>query len=164
MYGLFIIAIASVAMAVLFGLIGLVLWGLLIKARSKRDEAYENRYEDNYESYHKYNKKTEILENCTDVCWGMVICFVMVALALSIGGAIVLRNAEYEYETFLATQDVFDQVYKEENQFENIMLTQEMLDRNEWLVKAKAAKKTYGRFSRYYYLDLDALKPIGTRA
>lgn len=163
MYGLFIIAIASAATAALFGLIGLVLWGLEVKARSKRDEAYKNRYEDNYESYHKYDKKSEILDTYAAVFLGIAIFFATVAIVLSIGGAIALRNAEYEYETFLVTQDVFDQVYKEENQFENIMLTQEMLDRNEWLVKAKAAKKTYGRFSRYYYLDLDALKPIGTR-
>ena len=160
MYGAYIIAIASGAAAVLFGLIGLILCFFWHKAEKKREELYVNGFSSEYQ---KYDNKADALDTWTGVIWGFAIFFIAVAIIAPIAGAITLRNAEYEYETFLVTQDVFDQVYKEENQFENIMLTQEMLDRNEWLVKAKASKKTYGCFSKYYYLDLDALKPIGTR-
>jgi hypothetical protein len=74
-----------------------------------------------------------------------------------------LKGAEREYAEFVATQEVFEQVYEAENELENIKLTEDLITMNQWLVQAKASKQTYGIFSRYYDLDVENLQPIGKR-
>ena len=88
---------------------------------------------------------------------------ISLALTFAVCGVATLKVAEEEYEQFLATQDVFEQVYVAENELENIKLTETIIEMNHWLVEAKASKKTYGCFSRYYYLNVEDLEPIGKR-
>lgn len=166
MYGIYIIAIAFAGVATLFGIPALILWALLKKYREERDRItfYEMRYDaDAKKGYETYAKKAG-----TTYRWALVFLVVFVvcaflAISFAGGGAITLKGAEREYEQFLATQDVFEQVYVAENEFENIKLTETIIAMNRWMVRAKAGKKTYGCFSQYYFLNVEDLEPTGKR-
>jgi ABC-type maltose transport system permease subunit len=166
MYGIYIIAIAFAVGATICGIPTLILWALLKKYRKERDRIpfYERRYDAEAEKDHeKYAKKAG-----TTYRWALAFLIVFavcafLAVSFAGGGAITLKGAEREYEQFLATQDVFEQVYVAENEFENIKLTETIIEMNHWMVRAKACKKTYGCFSQYYFLNVEDLEPIGKR-
>ena len=138
MYGIYIIAIALAGIGVFFGTIALTWWALAKRSETITDDGAK-----------------AVLSLCG--------IFILFAITFGAGGFAVVKDAEKDYEQFLATQDVFEQVYVAENELENIKLTETILEMNGWLVNAKANKKTYGWFSRYYYLNVEDLEPIGKR-
>lgn len=73
---------------------------------------------------------------------------------------LVPMKARKEYNQFLEQQIVIEELIESGTDYDNISVTQSLISANEWLVGAKASKKTYGCFSAYFYIDLEALKPI----
>lgn len=139
MHGWYIVAIVTGSLGLVVATVsGIMFWYFCIK--------HDKHSEDGYSWAH-----------------GIGIALMILAVCMAIGAAVGLKSATYEYEKFVNTQQVFEQVYKEENELENIKLTEEILEMNQWLIEAKASKSTYGCFSTYYYVDLDELEPIGGR-
>ena len=168
MYGIYIIAIAFAGAATIFGILALILWALSNKYEKKYERAdaiykafdYAPKYA---EDRNKYAKKETTNHDGAKVSLFVFVVCILFAITFAACGAVVIKGAEADYEQFLATQDVFEQVYVAENELENIKLTETIIEMNQWLVKAKASKKTYGCFSRYYYLNVEDLEPIGKR-
>ena len=167
MYGIYIIATAFAVGAIICGSIALILWALLKKYDKELDSVikiYLRSFDaKSAKDREKCAKKTA---NTSDSATAFLVSFlvcIFIALIFAVSGAIALKGAEREYEQFLATQDVFEQVYDAENELENIKLTETIIEMNHWLVEAKAGKKTYGYFSRYYFLNVEDLEPIGKR-
>lgn len=168
MYGIYIIAIAFAGAATIFGIVMVVLAALSNKYEKKYERAdaiyREHNYDPKYaEDRNKYAKKETTNHDGAKVSLFVFVVCIALAITFAACGAIALKAAEAEYEQFLVTQDVFEQVYVAENELENIKLTETVIEMNHWLVEAKASKKTYGCLSRYYYLNVEDLEPIGKR-
>lgn len=168
MYGIYIIAIAFAGTATIFGILALILWALSNKYEKKYERAnaiyWEHNYDPKYaEDRNKYAKKETTNHDGAKVSLFVFVVCITLAITFAVCGAIASKAAEAEYEQFLVTQDVFEQVYVAENELENIKLTETIIEMNHWLVEAKASKKTYGCFSRYYFLNVEDLEPIGKR-
>ena len=168
MYGIYIIAIAFAGAATIFGIVMVILAVLSNKYEKKYERAdaiyREHNYDPKYaEDRYKYAKKETTNHDGANVSLFVFVVCIALAITFAACGAIVVKSAEEEYEQFLATQDVFEQVYVAENELENIKLTETIIEMNHWLVEAKASKKTYGCLSRYYYLNVEDLEPIGKR-
>lgn len=168
MYGIYIIAIAFAGAATIFGIPTLILWALSNKYEKEYERADALFMEHNYDlkyakERNKYAKKAETTSDRTKAFLFVFVVCILFAITFAACGAVAIKGAEADYEQFLATQDVFEQVYVAENELENIKLTEKIIEMNQWLVEAKASKKTYGCFSRYYYLNVEDLEPIGKR-
>lgn len=167
MYGIYIIATAFAGVATIIGIIALTLWALSKKYGKKYERAYviyRKQYDAKSEGdCAKYEEKEETFSGGAVVLMVAFLVCLSLALVFAVGSAIALKNAEAEYEQFLATQDVFEQVYVADNELENIKLTETIIEMNHWLVQAKANKKAYGWFSKYYFLNVEDLEPIGKR-
>lgn len=70
------------------------------------------------------------------------------------------KMARQEYQTFINTQELVEEIYNEDSTLENAGLTNIIIDLNKWLAEAKASKEIYGNWSMYYALDLDNLEYI----
>lgn len=81
----------------------------------------------------------------------------LVFIALAICNPI---SAKREYREFVETKVIIEQVVESGDIYDNIGLSQSVIEANRWLAKAKAKKKSYGCFSKYYKLDLDNIEPI----
>ena len=168
MYGIYIIAIAFAGAATIFGIVTVILAALSNKYDKEFERAHaiyrEHCYDSKYrEERNKYAEKAETTSGRTKAFSFVFVVSISLALTFAACGAVAVKSAEKGYEQFLATQDVFEQVYVAENELENIKLTETIIEMNQWLVKAKASKKTYGCFSRYYFLNVEDLEPIGKR-
>ena len=168
MYGIYIIAIAFAGAATIFGIVMVVLAALSNKYDKEYERADALFMEHNYDlkyakERNKYAKKAETTSDRTKAFLFVFVVCILFAITFAACGAVVIKGAEADYEQFLATQDVFEQVYVAENELENIKLTETIIEMNHWLVEAKASKKTYGCLSRYYYLNVEDLEPIGKR-
>lgn len=168
MCGIYIIAIAFAGAATIFGIVMVVLAALSNKYDKEYERAdaiwMEHDYGSKYaKERNKYAEKAGTTSGRAKAFLFVFVACISFAITFAACGAIVVKSAEEEYEQFLVTQDVFEQVYVAENELENIKLTETIIEMNQWLVEAKASKKTYGRFSRYYYLNVEDLEPIGKR-
>ncbi len=73
------------------------------------------------------------------------------------------KIADQEYKEFIATSEMIEQVYKEEQTLENAGLNQKVLEMNAWLTNARADKEVWGSWSIYCYLDLNEVKYISLK-
>lgn len=64
-------------------------------------------------------------------------------------------QAKKEYVKFVGMKEML-----ENSTFDNFSTDYAILELNEWLATARADKEAKGCFSKYYYLDLEALEPI----
>lgn len=172
MFGFYIIAIALAGLAVTFGIATLIEYVLKKHYEVKFDEA-EKKYMafswadpekktlgKEYELYrYKLNKTGEDVKPL----FAIFVTLAIITVFFAFGSGMSLKSAERKYAEFVATQEVFEQVYEAENELENIKLTEDLIEMNQWLIQAKASKQTYGIFSRYYDLDVENLQPIGKR-
>lgn len=85
------------------------------------------------------------------------IAFITVLL-MSIINPICARN---EYNTFIETQVMVEEVYNGEyTDYENAGLNNTIIEVNKWLAQAKASVKQWGNWSAYCGLDLNSLEYI----
>lgn len=172
MYGIYIIAIVLAGLAVTFGIASLIEYVLTKRYKVKFDEATEKymafRWADTEKKtlekeYKLYSNKFYKTDASVKPLFVTFVTLAIITVLFAFGGGMSLKGAEREYAEFVATQEVFEQVYEAENELENIKLTEDLITMNQWLVQAKASKQTYGIFSRYYDLDVENLQPIGKR-
>ena len=65
-------------------------------------------------------------------------------------------SARREYEEYVEIKAYIEESYKGNSDFiTDYGISIKVIEANQWLVKAKASKKTYGRWSKYYSLDLN---------
>ena len=186
MYGIYIVAIAFAGVAFILGLATLIIWAvgkrnIALTENSKKIEELARRITD-MEIKHgemcmfsnKYKQLCEEYKSLTEKCPStkersakatlfIAIAWGAVSIIIALCGAIDVKIAELGYEKFVAKQEVFEQVYEADNELENIKLTEDLVEMNEWLVNAKANKQVYGCFSKYYNLPIEELEPIGKR-
>lgn len=81
------------------------------------------------------------------------ICILLFAIFVPLG-------AKNEVNTYKQSYAMVERVIERGEGYENVGITQTIIDYNMWLSKAKADKKTYGCFSQYYYENLDSLDYI----
>lgn len=83
---------------------------------------------------------------------------VIVCLSFAIANPLEARD---EYNEFVETKMMVEEVYQNDyEQFENAGLNIKILELNQWLAKAKAAKKQWGNWSKYCYLAIENLDYI----
>lgn len=172
MYGIYIIAIVLAGLTVVFGIATLIEYVLKKHYRVKFAEAEEKYMAFSWadpekktlgKEYESYRHKWSKAEDAVNPLFATFITLAVITVIFAFSGGMSLKSAEREYAEFVATQEVFEQVYEAENELENIKLTEDLIVMNQWLVQAKAGKQTYGIFSRYYNLDVENLQPIGKR-
>ena len=135
-------------MCIVFGVLAIVFAPIAVVAKRKRDE------------YDELNYKWDKFDNARITFYSLTIFCVAALLTCSITTPITLVNARVEYEEFLLTKEIVQEAYENGTELDNISMTQTIIEKNEWLTKAKANKKTKGVLSVYYYIDLDDVEPI----
>lgn len=83
-----------------------------------------------------------------------------VAFILCIISSILPITAQSEVNYYIQQKEYVELAIENGEAFENIAITQIVIENNEWLAEAKASKLTYGCFSRFYNIDLSKLSPI----
>lgn len=81
-----------------------------------------------------------------------VICMTFALVAI-----LVPLKSKEEYNKYIETSEMVQQIYDEGHTLENVGLTQTVIELNTWLSEARANKKMYGAWSGYYNIDLDGL-------
>ena len=96
--------------------------------------------------------------------WGFGIALIiiffaafLISIVLAISDPI---SAKREYLEFIEQKAIIEQVIESGDVYDNISISQSVIEANKWLAKAKASKKSYGCFSKYYKIDLDDIDPI----
>lgn len=93
--------------------------------------------------------------------WGILTAFfLVVTVLLIVGGGLSIANAKEEFFQFKNTAEILKDVIESGSNLENVGVMQNVLAYNDWLTSARANKSLWGRFSRYYYCDLDSLDYI----
>lgn len=138
-------------MCIVFGVLAIVFAPIAVVAKRKRDE------------YNVMDYKWDKFDN-TRIAFSALTIFCVVALITSlIITPIVLVDSKAEYEEFLLTKEIVQEAYENGTELDNISMTQTIIEKNEWLTKAKANKKTKGIWSVYYYIDIDNIEPISIK-
>lgn len=83
-----------------------------------------------------------------------------VAVILCVISFVLPITAQSEVNYYIQQKEYVELAIENGEDFENIAITQIVIENNEWLAQAKASKLTYGCFSRFYNIDLSNLEPI----
>ena len=78
-------------------------------------------------------------------------------------GLIAITNplgAKREYEIFIEQRAIIEEVIEDTDSLANAGVNNVIIETNKWLAEAKASKKTYGIFSKYYSLSIEDIVPI----
>lgn len=87
-----------------------------------------------------------------------IACLVALLALMAIVSIVAIATpiqAKKEYIKFVEMKEIL-----ENSEFEDFSTDNTILELNEWLATARADKEAKGCFSKYYYLDLEALEPI----
>ena len=135
-------------MCIVFGVLAIVFAPIAVVAKRKRDE------------YNVMDYKYDVFDN-TRISLSALTSFCVAALiSCLIATPISLINSKVEYEEFLLTKEIVQEAYENGTELDNISMTQTIIEKNEWLTKAKANKRTKGVLSVYYYIDIEGVEPI----
>ena len=175
MYNVWYLVIAFASITI----IGSILLFCYFRTAKKIEEDYKKAertffntgYEDNnlkQKTREEYNKKRQKYEQYGESCYNTVLYSI---ISLAVVGLIVTLCfsifaplcAKQEYNQYIETYTMVEYVYDEKQDFENIKLTQTILELNTWLTNARADVKAYGNWSKYSVLDLDNLKYISLK-
>lgn len=75
-------------------------------------------------------------------------------------GLIAPLEAKQEFEAFKITQEIVTTAYEQGKEYENATITTAIIEANKWYAEAKGNKATYGKFSKYWYIDFNEVSPI----
>lgn len=84
---------------------------------------------------------------------GCLISFLIIAIVDPLGG-------KREYTTFLEQRAIIEEIVDDPDDIINAGVNNIIIETNTWLAEAKASKKIYGIFSRYYGIPLEEIEPI----
>lgn len=111
----------------------------------------------------KYYKLKLNFSTTIKVLIGIAIVFLIILLFVCLIGGVETMFARKEYEEFIQMQEIVKIAYQEGNELDNISITNNIIAKNEWLATARASKKIYSNFSKYYYIDVENIKPISIK-
>ena len=139
-------------MCILFGVLSVVFAPIAVISKRKRDECSAMNY------------KWDVFDN-TRIAFSALTSFCVAALlSCLITTPITLVNSKVEYEEFLLTKEIVQEAYENGTGLDNLSITQTIIEKNEWLTKAKANKKIKGILSVYYYIDVENVDPISIKS
>ena len=99
--------------------------------------------------------------SCKHVVFGGIAAgFFIIAFVMIFPAIVYPIRAKAEIQEHLENKALIEQVIASGNDYDNIAISQKIIDYNAWLAEAKASKKIYGNFSRFYYEDLESIQPI----
>ena len=139
-------------MCIVFGVLAVVFAPIAVIAKRKRDE------------YDIMSHKWDKFDNTRIAFYFLTVLCVAALLTCSIATPVSLVNARIEYEEFLLTKEIVQEAYENGTEFDNISITQTIIEKNDWLTKVKVNKKTKGIWSVYYYIDVDNIEPISIKS
>ena len=159
-----------------FGFIGIAVVGLImLVVSSKLKKYFVNKYEEyrnkwlyahgkkerEYEDKKaKYSRKYDVSEGVYTACFITVAVAGFVSFVLLLVGIFAPVGAKKEIETFKYQKEFIEETVENGNDFENITISQTIIEQNKWLANAKAGLNTYGCFSRYWGQGIENLEPI----
>lgn len=95
------------------------------------------------------------------VGWGTLIVTVSVALIVFLPACILVPfSAKQEVMKYRNNYEMIQQVIESGTEYDNIAISQTLIEYNAWLSGAKADKQMWGNWSEYVYEDLDSLTYI----
>lgn len=123
----------------------------------------EEKYKQCAELENKYNTKADrckFLAYTFVVITGILIFALIASLILSTINPVCAKRevSEYKYN-----KEYVEQTILNGEKLENISITQIIIEKNQWLAKAKSSAELYGCFSSYYGLGVEELEPIVIR-
>ena len=119
----------------------------------------------------KYKSEKEWLKSRKISSWecaveplGISLAISTVVLVISVIIAICIPiGAKREIVEFEYKKEYVETAVENGEEFENISITQTVIESNEWLAKAKAELDIFGCFSQYYKLGLENIEPIAVK-
>ena len=102
-------------------------------------------------------------EDLSDDQLGWLITLAVLIIPLSIGVCFAIAapiTAHSEVIKYKEKCEMIQEVVLNGNEYENISITQTIIEQNSWLSEAKADKKMFGIFSMYLFEDIDSLEYI----
>lgn len=90
----------------------------------------------------------------------MICIFGVCTLIFCLVAIINPLGAKREYEVFIEQRAIIEEVIDDTDDIANAGINNVIIETNKWLAEAKASKKTYGIFSRYYGLSIEDIEPI----
>lgn len=97
---------------------------------------------------------------------GYWICSIMIGLfafALLIGIGVGIAHEvqpKHELIQFEETKAIVEQAYENGAGFDNVAITQMVIEKNQWIADVKASLRKYGKWSIYWGFDIDSVEPI----
>lgn len=82
----------------------------------------------------------------------------LISLILAISGPIMAKQELQEYSN---NKKIVENAIKSGDSYNNVAITQKIIEANSWYAKAKSYKDTYGNWSMYYEIDFDKVEIIG---
>lgn len=114
------------------------------------------KYKKRYKSFCRWRAWSfhEDAFNCVGLmCLVLVVIFLLVSL---IAPAVAVKEAAYWQEF----TPMVEGLLTDSSDIQSLGITDEIIEYNSWLAKARASQKQWGNWSHYHCVDLDGLKYI----
>lgn len=156
MYGPWILAIIFSSLIVVFGVLCLVCHKLEVRYYTL---AKKCRWDD-VTRHDKYIKKGDIVDGVVLII-GLICIVSLIVLTtvctVGVAAPFVAKRDILEFEEY---KIVVEEAYGNGTDLDNIGMTENIIHYNKWLAEAKASKKLFGNFSRYYKYDIESMEYI----
>lgn len=90
----------------------------------------------------------------------LTVIFALVIIVLVLFAIFIPITAQQQYQEYIIQKEYVQEAYENGTEYDNIAITQTIIEMNTWLAQAKASKQTYGNWSMYYNVDIENLAPI----
>lgn len=159
------IAIISASIVILAIIILVSVYKHEKKLYKKSEELYVNSWTANKEERAKYetarDKAYAYRSDIADWICGIMIGLFAVALLIGVIVGIVHEvQPKHELIQFEETKAIVEQAYENGTGFDNVAITQMVIEKNQWIADVKASLRKYGKWSIYWGFDIDSVEPI----
>lgn len=111
----------------------------------------------------KNEKKRRFWRKLWDIQFVLGITAAILGLVIFIFGLICIFapiEARDEMAVWTEFAEIAEETFNSANELEKVGIAGNVAEYNKWLAEARASKKLYGNWSRYYFCDIDSLRPI----
>lgn len=120
-----------------------------------RDSEEYKQYEKANNKYQNFNADTAVI-----IC---VIVWILFGVVFLIGMGVGIAHEvqpKYELIQFEETKAIVEQAYQNGNDFDNMAITQMVIEKNQWIANVKADLRKFGKWSIYWGFDINSVDPI----
>lgn len=159
MYGVWYIVIASAVIALALVLLAVV----SDKKSTKWNKIYSKIPFEAKDHLRRAIFKIDFYEYLRYVCIAIIIAAAIVCILGMLFAIINPISANIEYKTFIENAKNIEYVYDSGSNYDNIAISNKVIELNTWLAQARADVELFGCMSMYYTVDLDSIDYIRLR-